>query len=168
MIKCSEGSFDVHADLEAALKRHGHSVGPQTGMSQAGVLYSVDERMMTVAEIEAMLAFEDVAGESFEFNCGQCTWTDDRGFLHLVEDYRVGGEVWRVYKTDPDPYPSRPHAHCIGGNRRLIGCKLHLGTRQLFTSNNKPTRDFLHESDFERLIEQIRPKFPEFTLPLAT
>jgi hypothetical protein len=28
--------------------------------------------------------------------------------------------------------PSNPHAHCVGGAKRFIGCKLHLGTAQLF------------------------------------
>ena len=48
------------------------------------------------------------------------------------DDYRVNGEVWRVHKFDADPFPSRPHAHCVSGAKRFVGRKLHLGTRELF------------------------------------
>lgn len=101
-------------------------------------------------------------------SCGVCLWTTAEGLLHLEEDYRVAGEVWRVHKSDPDPLPSDPHAHCIGGSKRFVGCKLHLGTRQLFTSTNKPLDRYLDEGQFERLIELIRPKFPEIFLPLGS
>jgi hypothetical protein len=37
------------------------------------------------------------------------------------------GCVWRVHKNDPDPFPSRPHAHNLES-----GLKMHLGTGQLF------------------------------------
>ena len=97
---------------------------------------------------------------------GVSRWTDVNGSLRLEEDYRVGGEVWRVHKNDPDPFPSRPHAHCVGGSNRFVGCKLHLGTRQLFTSKNKPLDRFLDEGQFERLIEIVSGKFPDLTLPL--
>jgi hypothetical protein len=97
---------------------------------------------------------------------GVCFWTDAKGLMILEEDYRVGGEVWRVHKNDPDPYPSRPHAHCIDGCRRFVGCKLHLGTRQLFAPNNKPLDRFLDQRQFDRLIELVRPKFPGVMLPL--
>lgn len=99
--------------------------------------------------------------------CGVSLWTKANGRLHLEEDYRVAGEVWRVHKNDADPYPSRPHAHCIGGARRFVGCKLHLGTRQLFTGSNEPLDRFLAQAQFDRLIELISPKFPEIVLPLS-
>jgi hypothetical protein len=98
--------------------------------------------------------------------CGVCFWTNAKGLMILEEDYRVGGEVWRVHKSDADPYPSRPHAHCIDGCRRFVGCKLHLGTRQLFAPNNKPLDRFLDQRQFDRLIELVRPKFPDVILPL--
>lgn len=40
---------------------------------------------------------------------------------------RANGEVWRIHKNDPDPWPSNPHAHNLQS-----GLKLHLGTGQLF------------------------------------
>jgi hypothetical protein len=88
------------------------------------------------------------------------------GLYWLEKDYRVGGEVWSVHKNDPDPYPSRPHANCIGGRQRFIGCKLHLGTRQLFSSSNAPLDRYMDEKQFVRPIELVRRKFPELVLPL--
>lgn len=85
---------------------------------------------------------------------------------HLVEkDYRVNGEVWRVHKTDADPYPSNPHAHCVGGAPRFVGLTLHLGTAELY-SGRKPQGRFLNPKHFARLIEMIQPKFPDIELPL--
>jgi hypothetical protein len=83
----------------------------------------------------------------------------------VADDYRVAGEVWRVHKNDADPFPSRPHAHCIGGAKRFIGCKLHLGTAELYLGS-RPLGRVLAPGNFERLIELIRPKFPGLTLPL--
>jgi hypothetical protein len=37
------------------------------------------------------------------------------------------GEVWRVPKNDPDPFPSDPHAHNVES-----GLKMHLGTGRLY------------------------------------
>lgn len=89
------------------------------------------------------------------------------GRVLVQKDYRVGGEVWQVHKADPDPFPSRPHAHCVGGRRSLVGTKLHLGTRQLF-DGPKPMELFLPKKPFARLIQLIRPKFPGLELPLAS
>src|SRR3989454_10313685 len=78
----------------------------------------------------------------------------------LEEDFKVSGDIWRVHLNDADPYPSKPHAHCIGGTKRFIGKKLHLGTGQLFESNNTPLNRRLAKQQFSRLIELIQPKFP--------
>lgn len=51
------------------------------------------------------------------------------GRFILEEDYRVSGEIWQVHKSDVDPYPSKPHAHCVGGAKRFVGLTLHLGKR---------------------------------------
>ncbi|MGH7174267.1 MAG: hypothetical protein ACRELG_28695 [Gemmataceae bacterium] len=44
----------------------------------------------------------------------------------LEEDYRVAGEVWRVHKSDPDPYTSQvwlnPPAKTDRGVQCWIGC----------------------------------------------
>jgi hypothetical protein len=75
-------------------------------------------------------------------------------------------KIWRVNKSDPDPFPSNPHAHCIGGSGRFVGCKLHLGTGELYDSSNKPLGRYLYKKQFERLLELIQPKFPEVVFPL--
>jgi hypothetical protein len=99
---------------------------------------------------------------------GTSQWTNADGLFILEEDFNVDGEIWRVHKYDPDPFPSSPHAHCIAGANRFVGCKLHLGTRELHDSKSKPLGRFLHRKQFDRLIELIRPKFPDIVLPLAT
>jgi hypothetical protein len=86
------------------------------------------------------------------------------GRLEMIQkDYRVGGEVWQVHKYDHDPFPSRPHAHCIDGRHK--GAKLHLGTRELFRGRETLGR-FLARPMFDDLIAKIRPKFPDLMLPL--
>ncbi|WP_081377068.1 hypothetical protein [Rhizobium etli] len=91
---------------------------------------------------------------------------DAEGRLSIQKDYKVDGFVWQVHKTDADPFPSRPHAHCVGGPSRYIGTKLHLGSRELF-SGAKPLGWFLPRKPFDRLIKLIQPKFPTIKLPLS-
>lgn len=112
--------------------------------------------------IDAILEDKD---DFVDVTVGVSQWTNEEGLHFLEEDYRVKGEVWRVHKGDADPYPSRPHAHCIGGSARFVGCKLHLGTRELF-NGSKPLGRYLHQKQFDTLIGLIRPKFPDITLPL--
>jgi len=83
----------------------------------------------------------------------------------IETDYRVKGEVWRVHKSDADPYPSSPHAHCIAGAKRFVGLTLHLGTAELF-DGRKALGRYMHPGQFERLVEMIQPKFPDIELPL--
>lgn len=86
--------------------------------------------------------------------------------LYVEEaDLRVNGVVWRVHKSDADPYPSKPHAHCIAGAKRFLGYTLHLGTAQLF-EKRRPLDRYLSSDEFERLIALIQPKFPDISLPL--
>ena len=98
---------------------------------------------------------------------GVAQWQLLDGRYILEEDFKVSGEVWRVHKNDADPYPSNPHAHCVGGAKRFIGCTLHLGTGELFRERN-PLGRRLESNQFSRLIELIRPKFPGITLPLKS
>ena len=97
-------------------------------------------------------------GEDVFFECAD-------GRIFVQKDYKVSGEVWQVHKTDADPFPSRPHAHCVAGRRSFVGTKLHLGTRQLFDGPRAMDR-FLPKKPFARLIQLIRPKFPDLELPL--
>lgn len=109
----------------------------------------------------------DIIDESDEFVSvlfEVCLWRFADGSVYLEEDYRVGGEKWRVHLNDADPFPSKPHAHCIDGKNK--GMKLHLGTAQLFTSNNRPTKYYLQEHQFVRLIAAVQKKFPAVQFPL--
>jgi hypothetical protein len=108
--------------------------------------------------------FVDDTSEYVDVCVGDCLLEDSRGLVLVQEDYRVGGEVWRVHKCDPDPFPSRPHAHCVSG--KLEGYTLHLGTRELF-DGRRPLPWKLDQDRFERLIQLIQPKFPDVALPVC-
>jgi hypothetical protein len=111
-------------------------------------------------------AIVDKSDDYISVNCGVALWEMANGLVWLEEDYRVAGEVWRVHLSDPDPLPSDPHAHCIDG--KFKSSKLHLGTRQLFTSKNKPLDRYLQRRQFDMLIEQVQRKFPHITFPLPS
>lgn len=98
---------------------------------------------------------------------GISQWQSENGEFFLEKDYRVKGEVWRVHLSDADPFPSTPHAHCVDGAKRFLGCTLHLGTRELYRKKEKLGR-LLDQKQFDRLIEMIKPKFPKVELPLSS
>tara|TARA_R110002072_G_scaffold82384_1_gene187768 strand:+ start:77 stop:472 length:396 start_codon:yes stop_codon:yes gene_type:complete len=102
-----------------------------------------------------------------EFTITNMILCDEQERFHFEKDYKVNGEIWQVHKGDADPFPSRPHAHCVGGRDRFVGLKLHLGTRELF-HGSKSKELFLGKKQFGRLIELIQPKFPEIQLPLKS
>jgi hypothetical protein len=103
--------------------------------------------------------------DSIDFCLGDCQWVNAEGRFILEEDFSVGGEIWRVNKYDADPLPSNPHAHYIAGKERFVGCKLHLGTAVLYRGR-EPLGRKLYTKQFQRLIDIIRPKFPNLILPL--
>lgn len=105
-------------------------------------------------------------GDFLEIAFERDNWIEDRdGRVYMQKDYRVNGTIWQVHKTDADPFPSWPHAHCVGGQRRYIGMKLHLGTAELF-DGARPAGFRLKEKQFLKLVELIQPKFPHIKLPL--
>jgi hypothetical protein len=110
----------------------------------------------------------DEGDDYIVISLGTAQWVNAEGLMFLEEDFNVDGEIWRVHKNDPDPYPSNPHAHCIAGAKRFVGCKLHLGTAALYDAHNNPLGRFLHNKQFNRLIDLIKPKFPSLKLPLET
>ncbi|WP_396604520.1 hypothetical protein ACFLEY_03850 [Bradyrhizobium sp. YCK136] len=109
----------------------------------------------------------DQSDDHISIDIGLIQLVNEEGQTLIQKDYRVGGEVWRVHKYDPDPLPSAPHAHCIDGRKRF-GYKLHLGTAEVFHSNNDPTGYRLERKYFLRLCELVSKKFPHLVLPLAT
>jgi hypothetical protein len=101
----------------------------------------------------------------FEIECQRTNWQAPDGRSIIEKDLKVNGEVWRVHKYDDDLFPSSPHAHCLSGPGPLPGCKLHLGNRKLY-KDKKFIGRLLDKKEFQKLIELLRPKFPEITLPL--
>ena len=118
-------------------------------------------------EEEMIDEYMNDAGEYVDVCVGVAQWQMLDGRHILEEDFKVSGEIWRVHKNDADPYPSNPHAHCIGGAKRFIGSTLHLGTAELFRDRKSLGRK-LESNQFARLIELIRPKFPGLELPLKS
>ncbi|SRR5258705_7871236 len=108
----------------------------------------------------------DDADDYVDATVGLIEMVDADGYFLMQKDYRVKGEVWRVHKGDADPYPSSPHAHCVGGADRFVGLKLHLGTAELY-KGREPLGRYLSPKSFARLIAMIQPKFPDIVLPLA-
>lgn len=123
--------------------------------------------MSVFDEPEEVGILEDADGY-VDLTVGRLEMCDSKGRYRIQKDYRVGGEVWRVHKADADPFPSSPHAHCVGGAARFVGYKLHLGTAELYDHKNNPLGMYLERKKFLQLIELIRPKFPKTTLPLLT
>lgn len=103
------------------------------------------------------------ADDLIELVVGETMWCTSDGYYELQHDLRVRGERWRIHKSDADPYPSNPHAHCVDG--KYAGCKLHLGNRQLF-DGPRALNQYLNEGQFERLLVYARQKFPELEFPL--
>jgi len=67
---------------------------------------------------------------------------------------RRHGQVWRIYWTDADCFPSNPHAHNLAS-----GLRLHLGTGGLFRK-----RDFVGKISRKDLLA-IRGELTRFDLP---
>lgn len=120
---------------------------------------------MPFNEEEEQEGILEITDDYIDINVGPSEWFNENGNHILEQDYRVNGEVWRVHKSDADPYPSKPHAHCIAGAKRFIGCTLHLGTGILYEKRTSLNRR-LDRDQFERLIKLIQPKFPDIKLPL--
>jgi hypothetical protein len=70
---------------------------------------------------------------------------------------KVCGEVWRVHKSDADPFPSVPHAHNYES-----GVVLHLGTGEMFDINRNfigriGTKQLTRIRDFLKVKDVVLP-----------
>ena len=68
------------------------------------------------------------------------------------------GEVWQVHRSDADPFPSNPHAHCLEQ-----GLKLHLGTGELYRRRTSVGK--LPNKDLVALRKKLGDKLHKITLP---
>jgi hypothetical protein len=74
----------------------------------------------------------------------------------LVEQtIRLGGEIWRIYRNDADPFPSSPHAHNVES-----GLTLHLGTGELFLR-----RKYAGEKVERKRLVALRQRIRNLPLP---
>jgi hypothetical protein len=68
--------------------------------------------------------------------CGYFTRELLDGRYLIEEDFKIGGEVLRVHKSDVVPYPSNPHAHCVGGKEGFVGCRYNLEMASYFDNES--------------------------------
>jgi hypothetical protein len=71
---------------------------------------------------------------------------------------KIKGEVWRIHKSDADPFPSIPHAH-----NYETGVVLHLGTGEMYGRD----RRLIGKLDCKKLL-RLRAELSSFTLPSTT
>lgn len=90
---------------------------------------------------------------------------DAEGRTPFQKDYRIRGSVYQVHKCDADPFPSKPHAHCLAG--KYEGQKVHLGSGALYRGS-KATGERLSDKIFARLCDCVKSKFPGTTFPLES
>lgn len=74
--------------------------------------------------------------------------------LLTEQTVKVKGEVWKIHKSDVDPFPSNPHAHNYDS-----GISLHLGSGEFF--RKRESKGFL---DCKKL-KLVREKIKEHKLP---
>jgi hypothetical protein len=69
-------------------------------------------------EIDQDWPFGDVVNEDQDqisiYLGDEVPFENAEGKFLIQKDYKVDGEIWQVHKGDADPFPSRPHAHCVG------------------------------------------------------
>jgi hypothetical protein len=118
-----------------------------------------------LSEMDKSIRLEAEGDAQLDFFVADSLVEDSDGRVFITRDYRVKGGVWRVHKGDADPFPSNPHAHCIGG--RYAGLKLHLGNGRLFMGATTTTGQRLNNKAFLSLCSLIAPKFPDMTFPLV-
>jgi hypothetical protein len=66
---------------------------------------------------------EEIVAESddyLEVCVGVCQWRNSDGKFILEEDFAGCGEIWRVHKSDPDPFPSKPQQPSSTGDGRHL------------------------------------------------
>lgn len=77
----------------------------------------------------------------------------------LEEAYaKSGGEIWVIYKSDPDPFPSNPHAH-----NKKNGYSVDLGNGKFY--KKRECVGALNSKSFLKLRQAISQSYPNITLP---
>jgi len=73
---------------------------------------------------------------------------------------KASGDVWVIHRYDPDPFPSRPHAH-----NRQTGEKLDLGTGDIFDPRTRSYKGRLNDSALRQIRDELSKKWPDVVLP---
>lgn len=73
---------------------------------------------------------------------------------------KLSGDIWVCHRYDPDPFPSRPHAH-----NQQTGQKLHLGTGDIFDPHGRQPRGKVGDKILLQIRNEISQKWPDVMLP---
>ncbi len=87
----------------------------------------------------------------------QRTTTPHRGIRLKV---KLGGDIWVCHRYDPDPFPSKPHAH-----NQQTGEKLHLGTGDTYDPRSRKPKRKLRVDELVQIRNQISKKWPDVMFP---
>lgn len=75
---------------------------------------------------------------------------------------KASGDVWVIHRYDPDPFPSRPHAH-----NHQTGEKLDLGTGEIFDPGSRRPKQRLRDKELGQILDELSKKWPDVVLPSA-
>lgn len=75
---------------------------------------------------------------------------------------KASGNVWVIHRYDPDPFPSRPHAH-----NQQTGEKLDLRTGNIFDPSSRRPKGRLRDRDLRQILDDLSNKWPDVVLPSA-
>ena len=87
----------------------------------------------------------------------QRTAASQRGIRLRV---KLSGDIWVCHRYDPDPFPSRPHAH-----NQQTGQKLHLGTGDIFDPHSRQPGGKVRDKILLQIRNEISQKWPDVMLP---
>lgn len=93
---------------------------------------------------------ESILPDSFKIRAGIAEAFTSLNKLDFIPKLEVkrNNEKWRIHRSDPDNFPSDPHAHNVEN-----GLKLHLGTGGLY--NKREFVDFINEKHLDFIRSKI-------------
>jgi hypothetical protein len=73
---------------------------------------------------------------------------------------KFDGHIWIIHQNDPDPWPSKPHAHDYDEKQ-----KLDLGSGNIFSLPGRNLVQKLRAKDLRLLRDELRHRHPDVELP---
>jgi len=73
---------------------------------------------------------------------------------------KIGGDVMEIHRYDPDPFPSKPHAH-----NKQTGEKINLSTGDIFDPRTRSYKGKYDDRRLRQLRDELSRKWPDVVLP---